>query len=217
LSTSTSSATSRTALPPVTVQDVLARVERARRTGEGRWTACCPAHEDRTPSLSIREGDDGKVLIHCFGGCELVSVMSALGLRLEQLFPARNEPGRPRRARKRDDVRQEFARLLARRRSPAPDRMRRELILVGRLLAAGTAGFRSLPDGFTGERFQCCQLRVLFEAMSELVRQGTPRRWFSALALAREADRAGGPGTAVEYGIYFWARLAIGTARRSGR
>ena len=35
-----------------------------RQQGE-EWSACCPAHDDRNPSLSIREGSDGKVLIHC--------------------------------------------------------------------------------------------------------------------------------------------------------
>jgi hypothetical protein len=35
----------------------------ARRTGTGRWQARCPAHQDRLPSLSIREGPDGRILV----------------------------------------------------------------------------------------------------------------------------------------------------------
>lgn len=40
-----------------------------RAAGRGKWTACCPAHNDRSPSLSIREEAAGRVLVHCFAGC----------------------------------------------------------------------------------------------------------------------------------------------------
>jgi putative DNA primase/helicase len=43
-----------------------------------QWKARCPAHDDRTPSLSICEGDDGKVLVHCHAGCEQKQVIAAL-------------------------------------------------------------------------------------------------------------------------------------------
>ena len=39
--------------------------------------ARCPAHEDKNPSLSLRDGD-GKVLVHCFGGCPQDAVIAAL-------------------------------------------------------------------------------------------------------------------------------------------
>jgi hypothetical protein len=52
----------------------------------GAWTACCPAHDDKSPSLAIRE-EDGKVLLHCFGGCEVSSVVAALGMEMTDLFP----------------------------------------------------------------------------------------------------------------------------------
>jgi hypothetical protein len=54
----------------------IARALHARRSGRG-WIARCPGHEDRTPSLSIIERD-GKVLIHCFGGCGSAHVIVAL-------------------------------------------------------------------------------------------------------------------------------------------
>ena len=55
--------------------------------GKGRWTACCPAHNDRGPSLAIRELEDGRVLIHCFAGCETLSIVQALGMDMTDLFP----------------------------------------------------------------------------------------------------------------------------------
>jgi hypothetical protein len=48
--------------------------------------ARCPAHSDRTASLSIREADDGNTLIHCFAGCEPAAVLAAVRLSLSDLF-----------------------------------------------------------------------------------------------------------------------------------
>jgi hypothetical protein len=57
----------------------------ARRVGDG-WSARCPAHEDHSPSLSLAEGLDGRVLIHCFAGCTAEKVCAAAGLELRDLF-----------------------------------------------------------------------------------------------------------------------------------
>jgi len=59
-----------------------------RRSGHG-YLAVCPAHEDRTPSLSIAAGDDGRVLLRCWAGCETRDIVAALGLTWSDLFPAR--------------------------------------------------------------------------------------------------------------------------------
>lgn len=66
---------------------LLARLERIKATGPGRWMARCPAHDDRNPSLSVREIDDGRLLIHCFAGCIAGDVLAAVGLTLGDLFP----------------------------------------------------------------------------------------------------------------------------------
>lgn len=69
---------------------LLERLRRVRSTGTGRWLACCPAHEDRTPSLSVRELDDGRILLHCFAGCPVGDVVAAVGLELHDLYPDRH-------------------------------------------------------------------------------------------------------------------------------
>lgn len=69
---------------------LLDKLAGVRSTGPGRWLAKCPAHEDRSPSLSIRELDDGRVLLHDFGGCEAQSVLAAVGLTFADLYPARD-------------------------------------------------------------------------------------------------------------------------------
>ena len=68
---------------------LLAKLDKVRRTGAGRWLACCPAHADRSPSLSVRDADDGRVLVHCFSGCGIDEIMGAVGLTVNDLFPAR--------------------------------------------------------------------------------------------------------------------------------
>lgn len=59
----------------------------ARQTGAGKWMARCPAHSDRRPSLSIRQGDTG-VLLHCWAGCNTDAVLKAMGLSMRDLFDA---------------------------------------------------------------------------------------------------------------------------------
>ena len=51
-----------------------------RKAGDA-WIARCPAHDDRKPSLSIRDGDDGKVLVRCHAGCDQEQVIAALRAR----------------------------------------------------------------------------------------------------------------------------------------
>lgn len=71
----------------MTINALLNRLEGVKERGQGRWVAKCPAHNDRLPSLSIRELSDGKVLIHCFAGCSVDEVCCAVGLDVNELFP----------------------------------------------------------------------------------------------------------------------------------
>ena len=71
----------------MTAEALLSRLDRVKRTGADRWIARCPAHDDRGPSLAVRELDDGRVLIHCFAGCSAHEVVSGAGLTLAELFP----------------------------------------------------------------------------------------------------------------------------------
>lgn len=82
--------------------DLLSRLEAVRETGANRWIAKCPAHDDRSPSLSIRETADGTVLLRCFTGCAAVDVVRSVGLELRDLFPRQaDHRGRPLPKRKR--------------------------------------------------------------------------------------------------------------------
>lgn len=70
----------------------LDRLEGTRRSSPVSWVALCPAHEDRHPSLSVREASDGRVLIHCFAGCDPASVCASIGMDLSELFPESDLP-----------------------------------------------------------------------------------------------------------------------------
>ena len=69
------------------VDRLLARLDKVRPNGKDRWLACCPAHEDRTPSLSVRECSDGTVLVKCWAGCTARDITAAIGMELRDLFP----------------------------------------------------------------------------------------------------------------------------------
>ncbi len=65
---------------------LLSRLDRVRPAGAGRWTARCPAHDDRSPSLSIHDTGE-RALIHCFGGCDPTDILAAVGLQWSDLYP----------------------------------------------------------------------------------------------------------------------------------
>lgn len=68
------------------VENLLQRLEMVKGRNNS-WTARCPAHADRSPSLAVRRAEDGRVLLHCFGGCETESVLSSVGMSMSDLFP----------------------------------------------------------------------------------------------------------------------------------
>jgi hypothetical protein len=86
------------------VERLLARLKRVRKSGKG-WAAFCPAHDDRSPSLSIAEGDDGRALVHCFAGCRGEEIARAVGLEVRDLFPDRDGDGQRSPPRRRDTCR----------------------------------------------------------------------------------------------------------------
>ncbi|MBN0119909.1 virulence-associated protein E, partial [Pseudomonas aeruginosa] len=55
--------------------------------GKHRWKACCPAHDDKSPSLDVTEAEDGTVLLKCWVGCSAAEIVGAIGLELRDLFP----------------------------------------------------------------------------------------------------------------------------------
>ena len=77
-------------MPPVTPPAILERLHGVQRARNG-WVAFCPAHDDRMKrSLSVSLGDDGKTLLHCFGGCNAEQIARAVNMSLEDLAGSGN-------------------------------------------------------------------------------------------------------------------------------
>jgi len=66
-------------------------------SGSG-YSCRCPAHEDRSPSLTIGIGADGRVLLTCHAGCSLAAVLESLRLEPKDLFPEAASASSPRRS-----------------------------------------------------------------------------------------------------------------------
>jgi hypothetical protein len=79
------------------LEKVLSRLQRVQKSDKNGWFACCPAHHDRHPSLSIGIGAEGRILLKCHAGCTVDSIVAVIGLTLADLFPA-NASLPPRRA-----------------------------------------------------------------------------------------------------------------------
>ena len=69
------------------IDNLLSRLEKVKRTGSDNWLACCPAHQDRSPSLVIGEKQNGVIVIHCHAGCEPLNILAAVGMEFSDLFP----------------------------------------------------------------------------------------------------------------------------------
>lgn len=124
---------------------LLSQCRKVRNTGNGTWVACCPSHEDKNPSMTVRELDDGRVLVHCFAGCSVEMILGAVGLTFDALFP---------------DKPQEMARPLSRP-FPAADvllAVEHELAIAA-IIAADLARGKPIPEG-TMERLADVRARI---------------------------------------------------------
>ena len=64
------------------IDTLLAGLDKVSKVGSG-WKACCPAHDDHKPSLSLRESRRGRILVRCRSGCsqdEVIGALRAMGL-----------------------------------------------------------------------------------------------------------------------------------------
>lgn len=71
----------------MSIETILSRVQKVRKSSSNSWMACCPAHEDKNPSLSIRDLGDGRILLNCLAGCETLDVLGAVGMEWSDVMP----------------------------------------------------------------------------------------------------------------------------------
>ena len=69
------------------LQILLNRLQHVQQRGD-QYRAQCPVHEGKsTSSLSLRETQDGRILIYCFGGCDTLEVLQVCGLEFTDIMP----------------------------------------------------------------------------------------------------------------------------------
>lgn len=114
------------------LHQVLSRLQGVKRSGTG-YVALCPAHNDRHPSLSIDELSDGRVLLHCWAGCDTESIVSAIGLTMSDLFPqSGRKPSRHRKtkAERQEEAQRQVELTLERRFNQVEDATNRDLLVL---------------------------------------------------------------------------------------
>ena len=78
------------------INNFLSRLQKVKKTGKNSWVACCPAHLDNNPSMSVSVGDDGRVLAHCFSQeCSFSDIIAAVGLEFNDVMPKLTEAYKP--------------------------------------------------------------------------------------------------------------------------
>jgi DNA primase len=102
--------------------EILEHLDMVKPTGPDQWQARCPAHDDRGPSLAIKDGGD-RTLLHCFAGCTAQDIVEAVGLQLRNLFAERLPAG----------ARRQMARTVSRQKLEAA--LQREITVLGIVLA----------------------------------------------------------------------------------
>ena len=69
------------------IEDLLNRFDGVRESGSGQYSCRCPAHEDKSNSLGIKQGDGGRILLNCFASCDVKSILDAAGLEWKDILP----------------------------------------------------------------------------------------------------------------------------------
>lgn len=87
------------------LEEFLNRLSGVKRCGSG-YSARCPAHDDKTASLTVSQGEDGRILVCCQAGCSTEAVVREMGLSMRDLFPDGDKP-RPERTRPRNTPRED--------------------------------------------------------------------------------------------------------------
>lgn len=87
----------------LTIEQVLAKLPEGPRKANGSgWMVNCPVHKEKTPSCSVKTGNDGRILVHCFGcNTSIEAFAEAIGCEVKDLMgnngekPPTNRPHSP--------------------------------------------------------------------------------------------------------------------------
>ena len=68
------------------IEKIISKLEYCKQVAPEKWLARCPSHNDKSPSLSIRDNGD-RILINCFAGCGALDVLNAIGCDWADVMP----------------------------------------------------------------------------------------------------------------------------------
>ncbi|NUM33396.1 MAG: DUF927 domain-containing protein [Candidatus Brocadiae bacterium] len=74
----------------VLFMEFLSLFQGVKKGNDGNFSAICPAHEDKTQSLSAKE-EDGKIILNCFAGCTCKQICQAIGIKESDLFDQKQD------------------------------------------------------------------------------------------------------------------------------
>ena len=69
------------------IEDILNRFDGVRESGSGQYSCRCPAHEDKSNSLGIKQGEGDHILLNCFAGCDTKHILDSVGLTWKDILP----------------------------------------------------------------------------------------------------------------------------------
>tara|TARA_B110000908_G_C9837609_1_gene264205 strand:- start:84 stop:494 length:411 start_codon:yes stop_codon:yes gene_type:complete len=69
------------------IEDLLNKFDGVRESGSGQYSCRCPAHEDSSNSLGIKQGEGDRILLNCFAGCDTKHILDAIGLTWKDILP----------------------------------------------------------------------------------------------------------------------------------
>lgn len=67
------------------INEILSHFQHVERRGDGKYQCRCPAHSDKEASLSISQGRNGKILLHCHAGCKTEDILASVGLSMSDI------------------------------------------------------------------------------------------------------------------------------------
>lgn len=71
--------------------EIIGLLSKFKQTGDNKGVACCPAHDDNTPSLTVGLGQDHRLLVKCWRGCAFRRIAEAIGVKPNAFFPPRDK------------------------------------------------------------------------------------------------------------------------------
>jgi hypothetical protein len=69
------------------IENLLSKLSGVKRSSNNSWMCKCPSHDDRNPSLAIKDTGEGKLLLKCMAGCSVSDILGSVGMDFADIMP----------------------------------------------------------------------------------------------------------------------------------